>query len=170
MKRKYMEKLDIDMISDLYNSPFTKEIERSIRRNIVCGYKQFDISFPALTSELFLIENFVWCIMYDLYVHTPFWGKINRSINESINHAILLINEKDSEEKVKVIATKTDKQFKVAILCGKKSLSPKLCDFNPPLPTDDKDLKGRSLYLMKNLTDKVDFFDDGVEVHLTFNI
>ena len=132
--------------------------------------KQLEVSFPAHSNQLFLIETFVMQITDHFILPLNLSGKIHRSIIESIKHAIIYINENDTKENIKVIATKTKKQFKVSILCGEKSLSPKPCEINYSEPIADTDLKGHSLYLMKNLPDKISFFDDGAEVRLTFNI
>ena len=132
--------------------------------------QQLEISFPAQSNHLFLIETFVMQIIDHFILPFNLIGKIHRSIIESINYAVLSIKENDSRENVKVIAIKTKKQFKVTILCGEKSLSPKPCEFNPVEPNADTDLKGHGLYLMKNLPDTISFFDDGKEVRLTFNI
>ena len=161
--------LEYNKLTQANDSSCSKSSSR-IKREVSSANQRLEISFPSQSNQLFLIETFVWEILSHFLLPYKFLGKINVAIVESINHAILCINESETKDSIQLIATKTKKQFKVTISYGTKSLSPKACKISYSEPIKDDDLKGRSLYLMKNLPDKISFLDDGSEVRLTFNI
>ena len=161
--------LEYNKLTQANDSSCCKSSSR-IKRETSNTKQQLEMSFPTHFNQHFLIETFIWEILAHFPLPPKLWGRINLAIVESIKHAILCINENDTKEPIKVVATKTEKLFEVTILYGTKSLSPKSCEINYSEPIKDDDFKGRSLYLMKNLPDKISFLDNGAEVRLTFNI
>ena len=161
--------LEYNKLTKASNSSHSNSSSR-VKREMSSTNQQLEISFPAQSNQLFVIETSVWEVLAHFLLPANLWGKINVAIVKSINHAILCVNENDTKDSIKLIATKTKKYFKVTISYGAKSLSPKPCEINYSEPIKDDDFKGHSLYLMKNLPDKISFLENGAEVRLTFNI
>lgn len=129
---------------------------------------QFEISIAPSLSNLIFIEDFIRKLITHYYLTYPLSEQISKSIMAAVNHAILFVNKSNEEKYISIDASKNVKEFKVKILCGDKSDEPKRHKFNPPMPTDNNDLKGWYLYSMKNIPDKISFLDDGAEVTLVF--
>ena len=90
-------------------------------------------------------------------------------MTEAVNNAIVHGNKENKEKKVELYLKQNKKSISFII----KDEGPGFDESKIPDPTNPKNLnniKGRGVFLIKNLTDNVTFRNKGSEVELVFNL
>lgn len=113
------------------------------------------------------VELLIDTVCEDLKLNEDHYGNILIAVTEAVNNAIVHGNGNNEQKKVKVeVATKADKVTFVVLDEGKGF------DFNnlpdPTAPENIEKPDGRGIFLMKNLSDEVDFDLNGSKVSITF--
>lgn len=113
------------------------------------------------------VELLIDTVCEDLKLNEDHYGNILIAVTEAVNNAIIHGNGNNEDKKVKVdVETGDDKV--VFIVADEGSGF----DFNNlPDPTAPENLEkpdGRGIFLMKNLSDEVDFDLNGSKVSITF--
>ncbi len=127
------------------------------------------IEFISEKINLNKAEKFVEEINKEFNLSEVVYGNILVSVTEAVNNAILHGN-------------KLDKTKNVGLECeiSKKEISFKVSDDgqgfdfdnipDPTLPENIEKLNGRGVFLIKNLSDKMEFFNNGSVIEFKFNI
>lgn len=128
------------------------------------------INFPSKVENLSLVEKFIDNICEENKVNQDYYGNILIALTEAVNNAIFHGNSSDPKKKVTVSC----------IPANSGSISFTVEDQGNgfdygtlPDPTDPANIEnpnGRGVFLMKHLADKVEFYDNGRKVELTFSI
>lgn len=129
--------------------------------------RQVDIG--SKVENLRIIEGKVDELMLELGINKDEYGRIMVATMEAVNNAIVHGNQHDDSKNVSV-----------SFECGKGDLTVRVRDqglgFNPdciPDPTapeNIENIRGRGVFLMKNLADDIGFNETGNEVVMKFNI
>jgi serine/threonine-protein kinase RsbW len=127
------------------------------------------IDFASKTENVALVEKLIDEVCEDHSVNEDYYGNILIALTEAVNNAIQHGNKYDVEKLIKVSF-----ENKNEALCFTVSDEGTGFDFeNLPDPTDPENLEkphGRGVFLMRNLADDINFFDDGRIVELNFSI
>lgn len=123
---------------------------------------------PSDFNEVGQVEVLVDKVCNQLGVNEDFYGNVLIAVTEAVNNAIEHGNKKDSSTEVNVfVADKTDE------FCFNIKDEGRGFDFdNLPDPTSPENLlkeNGRGIFLMKNLSDEVEFENFGSSVNIYFN-
>lgn len=113
------------------------------------------------------VESLIDTVCEDLKLNEDHYGNILIAVTEAVNNAIIHGNENNEYKKVKVeVETQTDK---ITFIVLDEGLG---FDYNNlPDPTAPENIEkpyGRGIFLMKNLSDEVDFDLNGSKVSITF--
>jgi len=113
------------------------------------------------------VELLIDAVCDDLKLNEDHYGNILIAVTEAVNNAIVHGNGSVGDKKVRVdVQTAPDKVIFVVLDEGSGF------DFNNlPDPTAPENLEkpdGRGIFLMKNLSDEVDFDLNGSKVSITF--
>ncbi|MDE7074702.1 MAG: ATP-binding protein [Odoribacter sp.] len=130
---------------------------------------KLQISIPSDINNIMYVENFVDDLMGSFELPKNFFGRITLSVVEAVNNAILFGNNRQLEKKVAIIAEMKDKQLFVSVRDEGKGFDYSVIP-DPTLPVNIDKEKGRGLYLMKSLSDNLEFSKDGSEVTLIFDL
>lgn len=130
---------------------------------------KLQISIPSDINNIVYVENFVDDFMDSFELPKKFLGRITLSVVEAVNNAILFGNNRQLEKKVAIIAEMKDKQLFVSVHDEGKGFNYSVIP-DPTLPVNIDKEKGRGLYLMKSLSDNLEFSKDGSEVTLIFDL
>ncbi len=127
------------------------------------------LSFSSKSENLNLVEMLIDEVCAKNNVNDDYYGNILIAITEAVNNAIHHGNKSNPDKSVSVqYNSKGDILFFTIEDEGAGF------DFdNLPDPTDPKNIEkphGRGDFLMKNLCDKIDFFDGGSKVKIEFNV
>ncbi|HIP36784.1 MAG TPA: ATP-binding protein [Crocinitomix sp.] len=118
------------------------------------------------TSE---VEKLIDKVCEDLHINEEIYGNILIAVTEAVNNAILHGNKEQINKKVTITVTQENNQTHIVFTVEDEGEG---FDFTKlPDPTAIENLEkpdGRGIFLMKNLSDKVEFFNNGSKVSITF--
>ena len=118
-------------------------------------------------SNISQVEQLIDTVCEDLKLSEDNYGNILIAVTEAVNNAIIHGNKSNTEKLVTVEVNKITKEVVFSIVDQGGGF-----DFTKlPDPTAPENLEkpdGRGIFLMKNLSDKVEFFDNGTKVCITF--
>lgn len=118
-------------------------------------------------SNISQVEQLIDTVCEDLNVSEDNYGNILIAVTEAVNNAIIHGNKNNPEKLVKVEVDKITKEVVFSIYDDGGGFDyTKLPD--PTAPENIEKPDGRGIFLMKNLSDKVEFFDEGKKVSITF--
>ncbi|MFT5667457.1 MAG: serine/threonine-protein kinase RsbW [Vicingaceae bacterium] len=119
-------------------------------------------------DSLAKVENIIESIKDEHQIPDEIYGNILVSVSEGINNAIKHGNSLDSEKVVDFSFQITEKNYEFTI----SDKGPGFDFTNIPDPTHPDNLEkidGRGVFIMKNLSDKLEFKNNGSRIILTFN-
>ncbi len=125
------------------------------------------ITINSDVENLKIVETVVDTLSKKLGISDEVYGKILISTVEAVNNAILHGNKGDSRKMVKVDFTAAGNYFNVTVTDEGEGFEYS----NLPDPTDPKNIEnlhGRGVFLMRNLSDEIEFNDSGNEVKMQF--
>ncbi len=127
------------------------------------------IKIPSITENVSVVESFIDNLKDKISLSDNIYGNILISVTEAVNNAIIHGNKEDKAKKVELYLKQNKKSISFVI----KDEGPGFDESKIPDPTSPENLdniKGRGVFLIKNLTDNVKFRKKGSEVELVFNL
>jgi serine/threonine-protein kinase RsbW len=131
-----------------------------------------DTRFVTLTSvkeNVSLVERFVDEICQYYSIGDENYGNILIAVTEAVNNAIFHGNRLDPSKSVKFFYENKDNNLCFTVEDEGNGYNPETL----PDPTDPVNLEiphGRGVFLMKQLTDDIKFFNEGRKVELYFRL
>jgi serine/threonine-protein kinase RsbW len=118
-------------------------------------------------SNISQVESLIDTVSADLNLDEDNYGNVLIAVTEAVNNAIIHGNKSNLIKLVTVEVNKITKEVIFSIIDEGGGF-----DFTQlPDPTAPENLEkpdGRGIFLMKNLSDKVEFFNNGRKVCITF--
>jgi serine/threonine-protein kinase RsbW len=128
-----------------------------------------EIHFPSKVENLALVERMIDQVCEEFKVNEDHYGNILIALTEAVNNAIMHGNKQDPSKEITIICENKDNNLHFVVVDQGDGF-----DYsNLPDPTDPDNLEkpnGRGVFLMKNLADEVNFFNNGTKVELKFGI
>ena len=127
------------------------------------------LSFPSKAENLNLVEKLIDDVCEKNSVNEDYYGNILIAITEAVNNAIHHGNKSNPEKKVNVSYSSTPEKLLFTI----QDEGPGFDYENLPDPTDPKNIEkphGRGVFLMRNLSDEIEFSDGGSTVVMKFKV
>ena len=127
------------------------------------------IKIPSITDNVSVVESFIDNLKDKISLSDNIYGNILISVTEAVNNAIVHGNKEDKAKKVELYLKQSKKSISFII----KDEGPGFDESKIPDPTSPENLdniKGRGVFLIKNLTDNVKFRKKGSEIELVFNL
>lgn len=116
------------------------------------------------------IEPYVNRIVEDFKINDEIYGNILISLTEAVNNAIYHGNQEDASKTVRIkLANFTNKQIAFEVSDDGNGFNPSDLP-DPTAPDNIMKLGGRGVFLMQQLSDDVEFKDNGSTVHINFKI
>ncbi|MCH7656964.1 MAG: ATP-binding protein [Bacteroidetes bacterium] len=97
------------------------------------------------------------------------YGKIMLATIEAANNAIVHGNKLDPEKEVKIKIIKRVDRFEIFVEDQGEGFDYMRIP-DPTAPENIENIHGRGIFLMKQLSDEVNFFDKGTKVQILFKI
>jgi serine/threonine-protein kinase RsbW len=127
------------------------------------------IEIPSLSENIRMIESFIDNAKEKFHLNDDIYGNIMIAVTEAVNNAIKHGNKSQSNKNVTLALSLESGLIKFKVEDEGKGF-----DFqNLPDPTAPENLEkpgGRGIFLMKHLSDEVDFKESGRVVELSFYI
>ena len=131
--------------------------------------KNIRIEIPSLSENIRMIESFIDNCKEKFQLNEDIYGNIMIAVTEAVNNAIRHGNKNDSTRNVSLALTLEENLIKFKIEDEGKGF-----DYNSlPDPTAPENIEkpgGRGIFLMKHLSDEVEFKEGGRVVELCFYI
>jgi serine/threonine-protein kinase RsbW len=125
------------------------------------------IVIPSITENIRIIESFIDNAKDKFNLDDDIYGNIMIAVTESVNNAIMHGNKNDRTKNVTLSLSLNDNVINFRIKDEGKGF-----DFqNLPDPTSPENIdkpSGRGIFLMKHLSDEVNFSKNGSTVELCF--
>lgn len=131
--------------------------------------KSIRIEIPSLSENIRMIESFIDNAKEKFHLNDDIYGNIMIAVTEAVNNAIKHGNKNNSSKNVALALSLEDGLIKFKVEDEGQGF-----DFhNLPDPTAPENLEkpgGRGIFLMKHLSDEVNFKESGRVVELSFYI
>jgi len=127
------------------------------------------IQVPSIAENIRMIESFIDNAKERFHLDDDIYGNIMIAVTEAVNNAIKHGNSNDKSKNV-FLSLSLDESLIRFIIRDEGS------GFNyenlpdPTAPENIEKLGGRGIFLMKHLSDEVDFKDNGRVVELSFYV
>jgi len=115
------------------------------------------------------IETFVSSIRSKTNFKQEIYDNILISLTEAVNNAIIHGNQKDENKYVRVKCVEKKKDLVITISDEGRGFNPHNVP-DPTLPHNIDCCGGRGVFIMKQLSDKLNFMDSGRTVQMHFRI
>jgi len=129
--------------------------------------KNIHIEVPSLSENIRMIESFIDNAKEKFQLDDDIYGNIMIAITEAVNNAIKHGNRSDSSKNVSLSLSLDDSLIKFRVEDEGQGFDYE----NLPDPTAPENLEkpgGRGIFLMKHLSDEVEFKEGGRIVELSF--
>lgn len=128
-----------------------------------------NIEIPSLSENIRMIESFIDNAKERFNLNDDIYGNIMIAVTESVHNAIRHGNQGDAKKNVSLSLSLQDDAIRFTVSDEGKGF-----DFeNLPDPTSPENIEnpgGRGIFLMKHLSDEVNFLNNGQIVELIFYI
>ncbi len=133
------------------------------------GIVQRLLSLPSNPEHIHKLEPFLADVTSPYGLDQGSYGKILISLTEAVNNAILHGNECQEYKEVCIKCHQNGKTIKFWVSDEGQGFNPD--DLPSPLQEDRLMIEGgRGVFLMKELTDRIKFKNNGSTVELCFNV
>lgn len=125
------------------------------------------IQIPSLSENIRMIESFIDNAKEKFHLDEDIYGNIMIAVTEAVNNAIKHGNAGNSSKNVHLSLSLNENLIKFVIKDEGSGFDYK----NLPDPTSPENLEkpgGRGIFLMKHLSDEVEFAEGGRVVELSF--
>lgn len=127
-----------------------------------------EIQFPSKVENLSLVEKLIDQVCVEYRVNEDHYGNILIALTEAVNNAIIHGNKQDPSKHITLSCESKDNNLLFIV----EDEGPGFDFDHLPDPTDPENIEkpnGRGVFLMKNLADEVNFFNNGNRVELKFS-
>jgi len=133
----------------------------------VSGVNNISIEIPSLSENIRIIESFIDNAKDKYKLDDDIYGNIMIAVTEAVNNAIKHGNKDNSSKNVHITLSLEEGLIKFKISDEGEGFNfHQLPD--PTAPENIAKPGGRGIFLMKNLSDEVDFKENGKVVELSF--
>ena len=127
------------------------------------------VKIPSIKENVAVVESFIENAGEKIKIKESVYGNVLVSVTEAVNNAIVHGNKEDKEKKVKIRLKENKKSVRFVVEDEGGGFDHK----NLPDPTSPENIdkiKGRGIFLIKNLADKAKFKDGGRVVDMLFKL
>tara|TARA_R110002111_G_scaffold84355_2_gene132242 strand:- start:4380 stop:4781 length:402 start_codon:yes stop_codon:yes gene_type:complete len=129
--------------------------------------KSIKISIPSLIENITIVESFIDNAREKFNINDDIYGNIMISVTECVNNAIVHGNKIDKKRVVKLELLFLDNQIKFIIEDEGDGFDHQ--KLNDPTALENLEKSGgRGVFIMKHLSDEVEFENEGKKITLTF--
>ncbi len=126
-----------------------------------------NIKIESKVSNLGIVENAVDSITREAGISADCYGKILVSVMEAVNNAIIHGNKQDTNKFVDVSIKVDGDLLEVTVTDEGSGFKPGSVP-DPTRPENIENVNGRGIFLMKKLTDEIEFNKKGNRVRMKF--
>ncbi len=126
------------------------------------------IQIPSIVENIRIVESFIDNVKDKYKIDDDIYGNIMIAVTESVNNAIKHGNNCDKNKNVSLTAIYEDNLVRFIVEDEGPGFDPaKLPD--PTAPENIEKIGGRGIFLMEQLSDKVNFSNEGRTTEMIFH-
>lgn len=129
--------------------------------------KSIKISIPSLIENIKIIESFIDNAKEKFQINDDIYGNIMISVTECVSNAIIHGNRNDANKSVQLEVNFLEDQLQFTIEDEGKGFDYENLN-DPTSPENIENPGGRGVFIMKHLSDEVDYENEGRKTILTF--
>jgi len=130
---------------------------------------QLKIQIPSLIENIRVVESFIDNSKEKFHIEDDIYGNIMVAVTESVNNAIRHGNKFDKDKNVLLSLFVEQDRIVFEIEDEGNGFNYEALS-DPTAPENLENPGGRGIFLMRNLSDEVEFQNEGRKVQLTFFI
>ena len=127
------------------------------------------VKIPSIKENVSVVESFIENVGEKIRIEEAIYGNVLVSVTEAVNNAIVHGNKEDKNKKVRLGLKQNKKSVRFIVEDEGMGF-----DHNTlPDPTNPKNIekvKGRGIFLIKSLSDKTTFKQNGRVVEMLFKL
>jgi serine/threonine-protein kinase RsbW len=135
----------------------------------VRGVKNISIEIPSIAENIRIIESFIDNAKEKYHLDDDIYGNIMIAVTEAVNNAIRHGNKDNSSKNVLISLSLEEGMIKFKVQDEGIGFDYRQLP-DPTLPENISRPGGRGIFLMKHLSDEVDFKENGKIVELSFYV
>ena len=127
------------------------------------------VKIPSIKENVSVVESFIENVGEKIRIEETIYGNVLVSVTEAVNNAIVHGNKEDKNKKVRLGLKQNKKSVRFIVEDEGMGFDHN----NLPDPTNPKNLekvKGRGIFLIKSLSDKTTFKQNGRVVEMLFKL
>lgn len=127
------------------------------------------VKIPSIKENVAVVESFIENAGDKIKINEAVYGNVLVSVTEAVNNAIVHGNKEDKDKKVKIKLKENKKSIRFVVEDEGGGFDHE----NLPDPTNPENIekiKGRGIFLIKNLADKAKFKQGGRVVDMLFKL
>tara|TARA_B100001287_G_scaffold124611_1_gene105040 strand:+ start:137 stop:526 length:390 start_codon:yes stop_codon:yes gene_type:complete len=127
------------------------------------------VKIPSIKENVSVVESFIENVGEKIRIEEAIYGNVLVSVTEAVNNAIVHGNKEDKNKKVRLGLKQNKKSVRFIVEDEGMGFDHN----NLPDPTNPKNLekvKGRGIFLIKSLSDKTTFKQNGRVVEMLFKL
>ena len=128
-----------------------------------------EIKIASLPENLNLVENLIDEISIKYSLESDIYGKVLVACTEAVNNSIVHGNKSDPKKLVAIEIESNNDKLKIKVKDEGPGFDYKHIP-DPTAPENIENIHGRGVFLMKHLSDEMNFMENGSGVELIFNI
>ncbi len=130
---------------------------------------QSKLTIESDFDNLRLVEEFIESVSGEIAIPDEAYGKVLVSVMEAVNNAIKHGNKGDNLKMVEVTLQHGDGLFVATVTDEGDGFRPGSVP-DPTRPQNIEKISGRGVFIMRSLSDKIEFNCKGNSVTMTFNL
>ena len=127
------------------------------------------VKIPSIKENVAVVESFIENASDKIKIKESVYGNVLVSVTEAVNNAIVHGNKEDKEKKVKIKLKENKKSIRFVVEDEGSGFDHESLP-DPTSPENVDKIKGRGIFLIKNLADKAQFKDGGRVVDMLFKL
>ena len=128
-----------------------------------------EISIVSNTANLRKIEEFIESVSSLFAIGKETYGEVLVAVMEAVNNAINHGNRRDENKRVEVNFEKEGDTLVVTVTDEGTGFRPELIP-DPTTPENIEKISGRGVFLIRRLSDGIEFNEAGNSVKMSFNL
>ena len=127
------------------------------------------LKIPSIKENVAVVESFIENAGEEIKIKEAVYGNVLVSVTEAVNNAIVHGNKENKNKRVSIKLKRNKKSVRIMVEDEGVGFDFKNLP-DPTSPENINKIKGRGVFIIKNLADKLNFKDGGRVVDMLFKL
>ncbi len=132
------------------------------------GRMEKHLEIPSRIESIKEVEKLIDMISNELDLPNSLYGNVLISVIEAVNNAVIHGNQQDTSKKVLLSVLSDDNKLIISVKDEGPGFDYRVIP-DPTSPENLENIHGRGIFLMNQLSDNIEFEDNGSKVNIEFH-